>query len=426
MKRLKLALKRTACATGLLMLGVGGAQAEGTVSEALAAAKPIFESRLRFEDVNQTGIANQARALTLRNRFGFQTGAFHDLKALIEVDYTEALISDYNSNLNGKTAYPVVADPKVTEINRAQLTWTPSAFTTVVAGRQRIIYDDARFIGNVAWRSDEQTFDGLKFDTSFGKLKLSYAYITKVNRVLAEAKDFSSNSHLLNLTYAISEPLKLQAFDYNIRLKSAATVPTAADITNAKISSVRITGGRLTGNLWLSSIKLNYTGQYAEERNLGLNPASFKLSEVMYDLNATYDIYTFKANYEVLGGNGTQGFITPLGTTHVFQGWSDVFSAVGGNKTLANGIKDLTLGVTVAGHTKDWLPYVLNPTFSVFHHDFKTDHLSQSIGREWNYQFTSGITKNLALTLKYADFNRANTIMPASRKKAWVMLVYTL
>jgi hypothetical protein len=93
---------------------------------------------------------------------------------------------------------------------------------------------------------------------------------------------------------------------------------------------------------------------------------------------------------------------------------------------MANGIKDLTLGVTIAGHTKDWFPYVLNPTFSVFHHDFNTDHLSQSIGREWDYQFTAGITKNLALTLKYADFNRANAIMPASRKKAWVMFVYTL
>ena len=69
------------------------------------------------------------------------------------------LKSDYNSTTNGKTTYPAVADPETYEINRLQLTNTRIPMTTVTLGRQRIVLDDQRFVGNVGWRQNEQTFD---------------------------------------------------------------------------------------------------------------------------------------------------------------------------------------------------------------------------------------------------------------------------
>jgi len=39
---------------------------------------------------------------------------------------------------------------------------------------------------------------------------------------------------------------------------------------------------------------------------------------------------------------------------------------------------------------------------------------------------TAGLTKNLSLMLKYADFERADPTMPASRTKTWLMLQYKL
>ncbi|OYW75847.1 MAG: hypothetical protein B7Z26_10900, partial [Asticcacaulis sp. 32-58-5] len=210
--------------------------AEDTITEALQASKPILESRLRFENVTQAGL-RETGALTWRNRAGFQSGEFKGLKLLAEIEDVRALDGDYNSNLNGKTAYAVVADPEVTEINRLQLTWTPSAFTTVTVGRQRIALDDQRFIGSVGWRQDEQTFDAARIDTAVGKLKLTYAYITGVNRILAEARDWDSQSHVLNATYSVSEALKLQAFDYALEFDNAA-----ANSTNTY--GVRASGSR--------------------------------------------------------------------------------------------------------------------------------------------------------------------------------------
>ena len=420
--KIKLALT---CAAGAMALAAG-AHAEDTIADALAASKPILESSLRWEQVDQVGIANSAEALTWRNRFGLQSGDFHNFKALIEVDNVNVLSDKYNSTLNGNTAYPTVLDPKVTEINRAQITWTPMETTTLTLGRQRIILDDARFIGNVGWRQDEQTYDAVRLDTTLWRVKLTGAYLGRVNRVVGEAKDWYSNSYLLNASYSVSEALKFTAFDYALRFSTAATTPVPADQTNAAASSVSITGLRAYGGDWVSSFKLNYVLQYSTEKPNGLNPAVFELHEKMIEGSATWDIYTLKLNYEALEGNGTVGFVTPLGTVHAFEGFADVFSATGGNKTFVNGIDDFNTSFIVAGHTKPWAPWFMNPTLTVVYHSLKTDRLDQKIGKEWDAVLVAGITKNLSLMLKYADFDRDSVTMPASRTKTWIMLNYKL
>ena len=411
-----------------LGLGLSGASvhAEDTIADALNASKPILESSLRAEDVDQFGIANKANALSWRNRLGFQSGDFNGFKLLIEVDNTSVLTGNYNSTLNGKTAYPTVLDPAVTEINRAQIAWTPTDTTTLTAGRQRIILDDARFVGNAGWRQDEQTMDGLRLDTTLWRVKLTAAYLNRINRVVGDAKDWNSNSYLLNAGYSVNEALKFTTFDYMLKFSTAATAPTPADATNAKASSVSIAGLRAYGSEWVSSFKLGYILQTAQEKNAGFNPNHFTLNEYMAEVNATYDIYTAKVNYESLGGNGTVGFVTPIGTTHAFQGWADVFSASGGNKTLVNGIDDLSYGLTIAGHTKPWAPWIMNPTVTIIYHDLSTARLNTDVGKEWDAMVTAGITKNLSITLKYADFERANSAMPASRNKTWIMFQYKL
>ncbi|ESQ78345.1 alginate export family protein [Asticcacaulis sp. YBE204] len=395
-----------------MALNVAPALAEDTFSEALAAGKPILESRLRYEGVDQAGL-KEGHALTLRSRIGFQSSDFKNLKFLVEFEDTRALDDDYNSTTNGKTQYPAVNDPTVTELNRLQVVWTPSSFTTVTAGRQRIILDDARFIGNVGWRQDEQTFDALKIDTTLGKFAVSYAYLFQVNRVLGETADWDSDSHLLNVTLPISEALKLQAFDY------------ALDFENAPANSTNTLGLRATGQTWLSSVKLAYSGYYAKQTDYGYNTADFDLAAYNADAALTWDMFTFKVGYEVFEGNGTRGFITPLATTHAFNGWSDAL-AFSGNKTHANGFKNLSYGLTVAGYTHPSFPLIKNPTLTLVYHDLETERLSQSIGTEFDAQFAAGLTKNVSLLLKYADFERANTAMPASRTKVWVGFEYKL
>ena len=120
--------------------------------------KPIIDTRLRYEGVDQAGVARDADAIIARARLGIEAtqGSF---SFLVEAEGTMALHENYFSGVNRKTAYPIVADPENVEINRIQLQYKGIPGTVVTVGRQRINLDDQRFVGSVGWRANEQTFD---------------------------------------------------------------------------------------------------------------------------------------------------------------------------------------------------------------------------------------------------------------------------
>jgi hypothetical protein len=142
-----------AAASGLIMAGIS--------TPALAQGDFLLNMRLRSETVDQEGVANEANAVTLRTRFGFQSEEYSDFRFLIEGENITHLVDDFNDTVNGLAGYPVVADPESTELNRLQLTYTGFEDTTMILGRQRIIIGDSRYVGNVGFRQNEQTFDAL-------------------------------------------------------------------------------------------------------------------------------------------------------------------------------------------------------------------------------------------------------------------------
>ena len=148
----------------------------------------IADFRLRYEAVDQQGLANDAEALTLRGRIGFETAEAYGLSALVDLETVHHLGgTDFNDTLNGKTTFPVVADPESTELNRLQLRYRRDEWIDITLGRQRIKLDDDRFIGNVGFRQNEQTFDAARLDfTPWENLTARYIYLHQVNRVFGE------------------------------------------------------------------------------------------------------------------------------------------------------------------------------------------------------------------------------------------------
>ena len=412
-------MRKLSISTAALLAASGLSAHAGDFDKALAASKPIIESSLRFEDVDQTGIANKADAVTWRNRIGWQTGAFHNWSLLVEIENTTPLTDAYNSTVNGRTRYPSVNDPQVTELNRGQLTWAPTKTTALVIGRQRITLDDTRFVGNSGWRQDEQTFDAVRFDTGKGKFHLTTAYIAKVNRVTGDEKDWNSDSYLVNASYDAGPKLKLTGFSYGLRFKSAAFAPVAADLANARASSVDIAGVRAAGGKKSATSGIGYILQYAVETPGHGNPQSFRLEEKMAEVNGFFGIWSGRLSYESLGGNGVVGLITPIASGHTFQGYADAFSATGGNKTFADGLNDMA--VTVAAAPK----MTFKPVFTLVYHDFSTPYHARHLATEWDAIAVFNLTQKLSLMLKRADFEGEPTA-PASRVKNWIMLQYKL
>ena len=153
----------SAVAVAALLATSGTALAEtNPLLGALGETRPIQDMRLRYETVDQEPFVEDATAMTLRTRLGFETGKAWNTALLVEGEATLPLSSHYNSTTNGRTLYPVIPDPENYELNRFQLTNTSLPGTTLTLGRQRIALDDQRFVGPVGWRQNEQTFDAFR------------------------------------------------------------------------------------------------------------------------------------------------------------------------------------------------------------------------------------------------------------------------
>jgi hypothetical protein len=315
------------------------AHAEGLqpILSAVRETKPLADLRLRSETVDQSGMAEDAHAVTLRARLGFETGKAWSTALLVEGDLIWPLESHYNSTVNGKTAYPVVPDAETYELNRLQLTNTSIADTTLTIGRQRINLDDMRFVGNVGWRQNEQTFDSVRVvNKSIPNVTVDFSYVDQVNRVFGKDSPvgrYNGSNYLANVSYQMPVG-KLTGFAYLL------------DFDEAPRDSSGTYGLRFAGERPVSKIKLAYSASFARQQERGNNPLNYEADFYAAELTGTFRQYSVGAGVEVLDGNGVKGFTTPLATMHKFDGWDDKFLT-----TPPNGLERryVTLGYLTKG-----------------------------------------------------------------------------
>lgn len=355
-------------------------QASSGVTEAFISGKPNLDIRIRAENVAQDDIPNDANALTVRTRLGYTTGKFKGLSGFVEMESVTAYFDQkYNNTLNGKTNYPVVADPTGAEINQANLSYTGISNTLVKWGRQRLILDNARFVGNVGWRQNEQTLDSLTLiNTSLSDTKAIYAYVYNVNGITGG--DNKVAAHVANASYSGLGFAKLTGYGYLL------------DFVDTPASSQQTIGVRFSGAMALSStMKLLYTAEYAKQGAYQDGASTIDANYMLGELGATLRGVKAKLGYEVLGGDGSYGFSTPLATKHAFNGWSDQFLA-----TPSDGLQDLyiSLGGKVMG-TKLLMVY----------HNYAADNGSTDYGTELNFLVAKKLGKNYSAAVKYARYS---------------------
>lgn len=382
--------------------------------------KPLIDARLRLESVDQAGVPEQSDALTLRLRAGGEVKS-GDFAVLVEGEATAALSSTYNSGLNGKGIYPIVADPQNIDLNRAQVQFTGVPKTVLTLGRQRINLDDQRFVGTVLWRQNEQTYDAVRAEwTGIKGVKADVTYawgvrtIWGVNGFGARQQAISGDNVFANLSYK-AKTWGIAGFAYQVDQDEAV-------VQNFRNSS-RTFGIRANASLPVAKgVKLNVLGSYATQSDFHRNPndyaADYFAGEAVLDLSGP----KLTAGFEVLGadsGLALTSFQTPLATLHKFNGFADKFLV-----TPPNGLRDIYFGAGYALPKAKLLPgFNINLTW----HQFKSDRLNQKYGNEWNAVGGFKIGKKVSLLAKYANYRRsgaANFAGDADTRKYWVELDY--
>jgi hypothetical protein len=396
--------------------------------------KPIVEARLRYETVDQDGplpltSSRDADAVTMRLRAGgeLSKGPF---AFLVEGEGTLAIDEDYNSGVNGKTLYPIVADPETVELNRLQLQYRTKPLV-VTLGRQRINLDDQRFVGSVAWRQNEQTFDALRVEYMGVKnLKVDMTYAIAARTIwgidggkfgsLNRPTEIDGDDIFVNVSYK-TKLGTLTGFAYLIDEDE----PVAALLRN----SSQTYGARFAGAVPLTKkVKLSYLASYARQSDYQKNPVDYKADYVTAELGLEVAPFKLTAGYELLGSDsnakgiaGGFAFQTPFATLHKFNGWADKFLT-----TPATGIQDYYGGIAYT------MPKVgkMGPLVASFiYHRFSSDRLSIHYGDEYNAQVALKIDKHLSALVKYADYERkgiASFMGDADTKKFWAQIDYAL
>lgn len=360
-----------------------------------------LDFRYRYEFVDLDGSAKDAHASTLRTRLAYKSRYHNDFGFLIEFDDLRYVGNDlYNSTRNGNITRPVVADPKGTIVNRALILYRGIDSTVIRAGRRRITLDNHRFIGDVVWRQNDQTYDGLSLtNTSLRDTVIEYAYIDKVNRIFGPDSgtppaDFDSNSHILNVKYAWLPDWDLTAYAYLL------------DLEDSPSRSNKTFGIRARGSVDINeSITTSYTLEYANQTDYGENPTNYSADYYLLEGALTFAGVTGKLGYEVLGGDSNQAFQTPLATLHAFQGWADKFLS-----TPTQGIEDFYASVA----TK-----LYGANVAVIYHHFSPETGGPDYGSEWDLVIKKPFAKRYAVVLKYAGYNARD--FATDTQKAWVM-----
>ena len=408
------------CAAGTIAFGASlfvlatasHAEGLGVVGDAFRDTRPIVDARLRYENVEQVGVPRAADAVTLRARLGFETGKAWETALLVEGEFVTPLDSNYNSTVNGKTQYATVADPENYELNRLQLINTSLPQTAITLGRQRINLDDQRFVGNVGWRQNEQTFDALRVvNTTITHVTIDLTYLNQVNRVFGKDSPqgaYEGDNVLANLAY--QTPIgKLTGFGYLLKFDAIPGVPAAVRDSSATY------GMRFSGERPLSRIKLGYVASYAHQQDRGANPLQFDDDYYLAELTATYRQFNVGAGWEILDGNGVKGFTTPLATLHKFQGWADKFLT-----TPPNGIDDRYVN---AGFVMKGVGPFDAVSATASYHDYHSQRLSLKYGNEVNLQLQAKWHRFLG-TLKYADYNAAGFATDTTKYWAQIEFVW--
>jgi hypothetical protein len=380
------------------------ARAAETWGQALREGDVIVDLRARYESVEQDGIAASADALTNRLRAGFQTAPLKGTAFLAEAVLVDDLNDRYNSTTNGLTQYPTVADPAdFAAINRLALINKSLDRTTLTFGRQRIAHDDQRFVGNVGWRQNEQTFDGLRAQWGSTKIKTDLTYASQVNRVFGPGSPqgkWEGDVVLTNFAYTLPVGT-LTLFDYYL------------DIDGVAAASSNTVGVKLAGSKPLGQLTGTYSLAVAQQAEAGANPVDVDADYGLVEGGLTFAKFGVALGLELLGSDGVAAFATPLATLHAFQGWADKFLA-----TPVAGLEDTYVRFNYPLGKRGRFTNVA--AVAVFH-DYDADVGSAHFGEELNLQLVAR-TERMTLTAKYADY-RADTLL-TDTEKVWVSVDY--
>ena len=324
---------------------------------AITGGEPIVDMRYRFESADDQ-VNDPAQASTLRTRLGYETGDYHGFSVLGEMEDLSTIGNNRFAPVD--PGYAVIADPPATVLNRAQIDYQGITGLHATLGRQRIVIDNARHVGDVAWRQNNQTYDAARLRYGMFGFNLDYSHIRKVNAV-NPAQDDRVDHHLFRASFHPVDALKVGYYGFFLDNE---------DGWESDTHGIDVRGEpRFLDRAW------HYRLEFARQRQ-DFNGDEFDPTYLLVQGGTDVGPLGVTLAHEMLASDGGDAaFQTDLATKHGFNGWADVFLT-----TPAEGLVDthLMLDTQLDGEVNLALRY----------HRFRSDSGSLDYGNELNLQLT--------------------------------------
>ncbi len=351
--------------------------------------------RYRMEWVDQEGFDKDALASTARLRVSLRSPEWQGFDLGASLHANRVIGNRLYADTVTATDRPVVADPADTGLSQAWVRYRMDERLEARAGRQRLIDDNARFIGNVGFRQLEQTFDAVSVAWSpNAHWDLDIQYLDRAHRVfgpnhpdplMAEA-DLDSWVGIITRHWGDTR-LGIYAHRFQFEDRPA---------------SHENLGFRLIGP-WPGVAGLSYRVEWARQSGLDGEGPEATQNYLHLGLSQQREGWRWFLGHERLGGDGQDGFQTPFATLHAHNGWADRFLA-----TPESGLRDTWLGMTTEMGGWQWLAKL---------HDFRADSGGAALGRELNIAVSRQLTGPWSTELKLAVFDSDEG--PGDARKFW-------
>lgn len=406
-------MKKLLLSLSLLSVAIADAQAADALTDALKNGKATLQVRPRFEFVNDDAMAaaDPAKAFTVRTVLGYKSAPVGGITGYIEAEDIRALADDYHVPVvQPKAQYATVVDPEGTAVNQAWL-----AGYGFKLGKQKLVFNNARFIGDVAWRQDDQTFSALSYEKAklLSWLDVQTAYASKVSLISGQEGDI--RLPVVNLKARAPLGANVTLFWAALDGREAAGLTPAAaglvaNLGQDKGREYRV--ARVDGKKGKFLYDLSYGQQsrHADGTAANVPDADYRDIQFGYDFGPVI----VKLQQEKL----EKGFQTPLATLHAFNGWADRFLV-----TPATGLVDTNIKLSgkAAG---------LGLALAVHH--FESDVGNIDFGTEIDASVSKTFSPNWSGMIKVAHYDGSGEVTaPAAQvaygkdlTKAWVQIDY--
>ncbi|MCM8531750.1 MAG: alginate export family protein, partial [Lentisphaeraceae bacterium] len=372
----------TMAAVGLMSLPLTAIEKVDNLGDFFSKGTYDLKMRLGYEysDLEDNGAA-PGKGLTLGSYIGYRTAEFEGVSFYGQFHNTWKVWDEYN-DLRGKYAgdNDVIADPDGSRMQQMYIDLNMIPDTNIRIGRQEIMLDDVRFIGNIGWRQTAQAFDAVTLtNKSIEDTTIFLGYSDNVASILFKENEYDG-IYMANVKYAGIKGHTQTGFAYLVDADEDESV-AGPSISH----DVQTYGARFTGAFDALSYDLTYAYQSDWKDSEDID-ASFFQGEFAYKMgDFTPGIgYAYHEGSDDASG---QGFANLFSTAHKFNGWSDQF--LGTNNSLKDGLQDFHASLMY----KKW-----GMTFKAAYHYFDTTEshtYDGTYGQEINFVAVKPINENL-------------------------------